>query len=157
VPAPGEEEPAPPEGPRRPRTNHWWYGFRAPLSEEERRRAEEDPGPSWSEYFYWQLLKWWVGLAFLVIDSMLLLTFLRPLELPLLVGSLVAAIYVEYVVWQYLWHRPPLDPAERRAQGPFVRSPLRIVPYGRWTPEARMARSGIDPMGPHGPDPREFL
>ena len=134
----------------------WWHAYVPPLSPEEKEAALADPGPTWRQFFYREFLKWWGGLFFLVVDSWIVASFLRPLELWAMVPALVVAGYLEYLLYLYLWRRPNLDRESRR--GPFLRTWYRPVRFGRWTPEGEDIRRGIDPAPPvAGPDPREFL
>lgn len=130
-------------------------GLGPPLTPEERQKALEDPGPSWREFFFYEFLKWWIGLGFLVADVLLISSFLQPLDLPVLVPALVLALYLEILAWAYLWARPKLeDEGHGRKFQPTWRRPFR---FGRWTPEAERIRAGLDPIPTVGPDPREFL
>ncbi len=145
---------APPKPPRR---HHWWDGYMAPLSDEERRRAIEEPGPSWTEFLLFSYLKWLLGMGFLIADSTILLTFLLPLDPFALAVTFALALYLEYLLWQYLWHRPPLQEGRRFVDPDFRSSWHHPVAYGRWTPEAKAVREGADLSPRRGPDPRDFL
>lgn len=123
---------------------------------EERRRALEEAGPSWREYFFHSFAKVWLLLAFFVGDLFLIGTFGSPF-LPWALGpALALALYAEYLAYQYLWHRPDLD----RMHEAFRPTWARPVRFGRWTVEGERARAGLPaiPPGdePH-PDPAEFL
>jgi hypothetical protein len=128
------------------------------LSEEERAAALADPGPTWSEYFYRQFLKWWLGLAYFVLDVVLALALLNLPEGTLFAAvGLVVAVYLEFLLTRYLWYRP--DPDKESRHQKFHPTWLRPTRFGRWTPEAEHARRGEDPFEgrPTGPDPSEFL
>jgi hypothetical protein len=119
---------------------------------EEKRRALEDPGPSWKEWLLQSAAKWWIGLGVLVLDAMLVVEFLDlgGHWLVYLVPALAGAVYAEFLLWRVLWYIP----AEMRRR--FVRTWYRPVPYGRWTPEAEYARA--HPMGSvDGPSADDFL
>jgi hypothetical protein len=127
---------------------------RPETEEEARRKALENPGPSWSEWLYSTALKWWLGIGFLIVDSWIVTTFLEVGAWVFLVLATVAAVYCEYLVYRYLWARPE---EIRRGAHPRRRWPPFQV--GRWTPEGRRARqTGITPTAnPATKDPREFL
>lgn len=128
-------------------------GFPEPTSEE-RQEALESPGPTWREYFYYSFLKVWIGLAFFIVDIWIIASWLVPLNLVGMLLSLVVAIYVELLLYSYLWHRPHIDEDPKQ----FRRSAMRPVFYGRWTPEADRVRAGKDALlSRPGPDPKEFL
>ncbi len=158
MPDPEEPEYEPPESRGPPPKHHWWHGFIAPLTEEERKAALSDPGPSWTEFFFWQYLKWIYGLFVLIADALILVSFFHPFDPIGAVLSLAAALYLEYLLWQYLWHRPLLESGHgRRAAREFRPSWYRPFRYGRWTPEAKMIRDGVDLESTGGLDRREFL
>ncbi len=123
---------------------------------EEKRQALLDPGPSWKVWFYHDNLRWWIGLTFLIVDSWIATLWIRPFDPLPMALSLLPAVYGEFVLWHYLWHRPSIDAPLGRN---FRRSWHRPFEYGRWTPEAVRARQGR-PLGPAeqtGPDARQFL
>jgi hypothetical protein len=125
----------------------------AQTEEEEKRRALRIPGPTWKEWFYFTALKWWLGLFFLIIDSWVVVAFLEAGSVLGLVAATAAAVYLEYLLYVYLWRRPELERSRARAR----RWPP--VEVGRWTPEAFAARAaGTRPTaGSETADPREFL
>lgn len=128
------------------------------LEGEERTQALAEPGPTWSQWFFYSFAKVWTILAFLILDVFLLTAFGAPFLPWALFPSLALAVYAEYLLYQYLWHRPGERP--RSTGEPFRRTWHHPVAYGRWTIEAERAKIGLPavPMGeePH-PDPSEFL
>ena len=126
---------------------------------EEKRDALRDPGPTWKEWFFYDHAKWWVGLGFLVVDSWIAtgwvynggLTVVGAAET---VVALAAAVYLEFLLYRYLWRRPK---AISRAR--FRRSWTALTEFGRWTPEAAAHRKRGTPPVPAdgGPNPQEFL
>lgn len=130
------------------------------LSGEARRRALEEPGPSWSEWFYRSFARAWIVLLYLILDVFLISEFGAPLDVPALIASLPLATYGEYLLYQYLWHTPGTRRHHRGPEG-FRPTWLRPVEYGRWTAEAALVKAGqlpaYEPDQPAGPDPREFL
>jgi hypothetical protein len=123
---------------------------------EEKRLALLDPGPSWHDWFFWSASRWWIGLGFLILDSWILVAGIDAGNILLAVPSIAVAIYLEFLVYRYLWYSPA--PGRRRRRGPFRPSWITPVPYGRWTPEAAAAR--LDPESAEaddGPRPEEFL
>jgi hypothetical protein len=132
--------------------------LRAPkLTEEERQRAIRIPGPTWRQYFYRDFLKMWIGLGFLVVDAWIAVFWLQPFQPLALAGSLAGAIYLEALAWNALYYRPNPDRESEHAR--FRPSWIRLVRFGRWTPEAERARAGKDPFeGERStPRPEEFL
>ncbi|HZY70829.1 MAG TPA: hypothetical protein VFF67_07635 [Thermoplasmata archaeon] len=129
-------------------------GLGPPLTPEERKQLLEDPGPTWREFFLFEFMKWWLGLAFLVVDVILVSSFFHPLNLVILVPLLAIALYLEVLAWSYLWTRPKPEQGRSREFQPTWHRPFR---FGRWTPEAERLRAGLDPVPSAGPDPREFL
>lgn len=119
----------------------------------EKKAALEEPGPSWREWGLHSALKWYVGLGFLIVDG-LLVDFWTGQAVYLGLLSLIPAVYAEYLLWQYLWHRPEeAHPGHRRQR----RSPwIHPVRFGRWTPEAELARKG-ELIPSDQPSPSEFL
>ncbi|HEV2428476.1 MAG TPA: hypothetical protein VGV64_01335 [Thermoplasmata archaeon] len=152
---------------------------------EERKKALEDPGVSWKQWFYQSFAKVYLGLAFLIVDAIVAGTFLEPpANLAALVVSVALALYLEYVAYQYLWfdpepgwvsaHRPaPRSPPEPAAPRGFVPSGSRAMrppiayrrtwlhpfPFGRWTEAGVRYRRGQTPYPADygGPDPNEFI
>jgi hypothetical protein len=133
------------------------FGYPKPTAEE-RELALLDPGPTWREFFLYEFAKVWIALGFLIADTIVVAGFLQPPDYPAAVLALAAAIYLEFIAYQYLWYRPPLG--EPRRRGTFRRSWRRWVEFGRWTPEAEAVRVGRDPYARYpkgGPDPTDFL
>ncbi|HYK94072.1 MAG TPA: hypothetical protein VEY07_08560 [Thermoplasmata archaeon] len=129
------------------------------LDGEERQKAIEDPGPSWREWFFFSFAKVWTLLAFFIIDVFVFVTFADPFVVWALVPSMALAIYGEYLLYEFLWFRPPLEKiSEWRRE--FHPTWFRPVRFGRWTVEGERVRAG-GPLLPPGeepyPDPNEFL
>ena len=143
-----------------------------------RRKALEDPGLSWREWFYYDFLRVWIALGFLVVDSWIAAAWLAPPNYPGLIVSLALALYVEILGYRYLWYRPaatgrsvrvdfvplwstrPRGPTGGREVEPSRRNWFTPVPFGRWTPEADRVRRGLHPFEETdraGPDASEFL
>jgi hypothetical protein len=123
---------------------------------EEKRLARLAPGPSWRDWFLYDASRWWIGLALLIVDSWIVVGWLPTGDLLALGVSLVGAIYLEYLLGQYLWHRPGELPTRR--SGVFRPTWVHPFPYGRWTPEAVAVRAhGPSVLGDGSPDPKEFL
>ena len=122
--------------------------------EEEKKRALAEPGPTWKEWLYFTAFRWWFGILFLVVDSWVVVEFLEIGSVVGLLAGAIAAVYLEYLLYVYLWRRPvPTRHVRlRRARWPPVE-------VGRWTPEAFAARAaGVRPTLPRDTaDPREFL
>lgn len=124
---------------------------------QEKLEALRDPGPSWREWFFFRAAKWYIGLGFLMIDGIVAVQWF---ELGSYLGlglSLAGALYLEYLLWEYLWFQPEIADLPRRGER-FRGTWRRPVLYGRWTPEADQVRAGTPLVrGDAGPDPREFL
>jgi hypothetical protein len=120
------------------------------LTPEERQAAVLAPGESWTEWLYGTAFKWWLGLALLIIDSWIVAGWIEVGGWYDLAGSIVLAIYLEFLLYQYLWHsyRPELRGKFR----PTWHAPFEV---GRWAPERKDALAGR--IEPSGPDPRQFL
>lgn len=148
------------------------------IDAETRRRAIEDPGPTWREWFFYDFLKVWVALGFLIVDSWVATVWLDPFDPYGMAASLLVALYLEILAYRYLWYRPgeagrstryvfvPLwstrarggragEVAERSRRNWFTPRP-----FGRWTPEADRVRLGLAPFEGEStapPDAGEFL
>jgi hypothetical protein len=141
-----------------------WLGLPArddlpPEVREEMELARRDPGPTWRQWFFFSAAKWWLGLAFLIVDTWIIVSALTAPVGPA-IAILAVALYLEVVAWQYLWHRPPSATlVRRRSNEPNRWWWIRPVPVGRWTPEAEQARlhRPVSGAGDQAPDPREFL
>jgi hypothetical protein len=120
-------------------------------------RALRDPGPGWREWFLFSGAKTWVVLGFFIIDSWLFAFWFSPFNAAGMVLSLVAAVYLEFLAYRYLWYR--WNPEHSQTSGPFRPSLLRPREVGLWTPEAALAKQGKLPRISSGQGPRreEFL
>lgn len=134
-------------------------GYLPRLDGEERERAIADPGASWREWFFFSFARVWTLLAFFILDVFIFATFAVPLIAWALVASLALAVYAEFLLYEFLWYRPPLEKLSewKREFRPSWHRPVR---FGRWTVEAARVRAG-GPLLPPGeephPDPNEFL
>lgn len=150
-----------PPGPSRPSPvgqTGWNAATRAQLDRvaQEKQEALEDPGPSWRDWLYFSAFKWWLVIALIAIDGWIAGFWIEVPNVYGLAGSLVVAVYVEFLLFQYLWYRP--DPEERPPKGGFRPNWHRPVEFGRWTPERHLAASGHPAYErSNRPDPREFL
>jgi hypothetical protein len=147
---------SPPPAPRKRRrsrmgVDHPYFPRPTP---EERTAAIADPGPTWTQYFYRDFLRWWTVLFFFVIDVWIVSSFLHPLLPQVIVPSLVAALYLEFLAYQYLWGAAHIQRTGRST--PFVRTWYRPVAYGRLTEVGERVRAG-GTLPTTGPDPEEFL
>jgi hypothetical protein len=127
------------------------------VDREVREQALADPGPTWTEWFYSDFLKVWIPLGFIMVDTIIAASWLRPLNPIGLTFSLGIAFYLEFLAFRYLWYHPP--ERGRSIREPFRRTWWRPFPFGRWTLEGARARQGLDPFVDRetGPDPYEFL
>ncbi len=118
---------------------------------EEKRRALLDPGPTWREWLYYEAFKWWLAIALLVVDGWAVAYWLEAGSVVGAALSLAALVYVEYLLYQYLWFRP----ASLHDLGHHQRW-LRPTPVGRWTPEWSEWRR-MRSRATNGPRLEEFL
>jgi len=136
----------------------------APLDDRvalEKARALAEPGPNWRTWFFQRALRAYYFLGVLIADAQVVVFWIELPNVPapvLAVGSvlsLVAALYLELLIYRYFWYRPRVDVSRVRR---FHRTWLRPCEYGRWTPEADLAAAGepVYPTG-EGPNPKEFL
>jgi hypothetical protein len=118
-----------------------------------RKRALTEPGPSWREWLYFSAFRWWMGILFLIIDSWIVASFIEASDWVLLAPATLGAVYLEYLLYRYLWARPE---EVRRGRARRRWPPFEV---GRWTPEGVRARATGTPPVPSAPasDPREFL
>ncbi len=122
---------------------------------EEKRLALLDPGPTWKEWFFYEATKWWIGLALFIIDIWIVFGWWQAGSVTLGVVTLVAAIYGEFLLARFLWHRPS-EPRPRNR--PFRPTWYLPVEVGVWTPEAADRRAGRGVPGlTDEPRPDEFL
>lgn len=106
-------------------------------TEEEKRSALAEKGPPWKEWWFYSASKWYVILLFLVGDVWALVTWLDS-GASYLALVLLALVYLEFLLYQYLYYRAPA-PSRRRGAS-FRRTWYRPVEFGRWTPERERAR-----------------
>lgn len=136
------KEPEPSAAPAPPRIGQ--------LTPEEREAALRNPGQSWRDWFYGVALKWWIGLGIVIVDSWIVAGWVEVAGWLELAGSLAIAIYLEYLLFQYLWH-----PYQPEFHGKFRRSWKTPFEVGRWIPERRALLAGT--LEPSTPDPHQFL
>ncbi|HTP53539.1 MAG TPA: hypothetical protein VML94_01050 [Thermoplasmata archaeon] len=129
---------------------------------QEKADALKDPGPTWKEWFCYTAAKWWLFLGVYVVVLSWEIVLLYPTSnVPLYetLPLIVVTIYLDLLLWRYLWYRPHgEEPSRSTGERGFRRSLLRPVQYGRWTPEWAEIRAGrMVPSVGGGPDPKEFL
>lgn len=127
----------------------------------QKRHALAQPGPSWHDWWYYRASKWYVVLFYFVVDGTcfsLLGMLLGYFSVPVV----VAIVYGEFALYQYLYHRTNLDTRHRGET--FRRTWYRPFDVGRWTPEGTARRAGAlrgprEPGVPtdEGPKPEEFF
>ena len=127
-------------------------------TKEDRESALKAPGPTWRDYFFGSFLKVYLGLFFFIVDSWIFVGWLVPLDLFGMVPSLVLAVYLEYLAYQYLWYLPA-GGVERSTRSESWRRWLHPVKFGRWTEPGKRTRRGLAPYpkADSGPDPTEFF
>jgi hypothetical protein len=125
----------------------------------EKRRALEEPGKSWHDWFYFDALRWWSIIGFLIVDSWIATGWIAVGSYVGLALSLVLASYLEFLLFEVFWYRPDL-PVRRWTRKSFHRTPLRPVEVGRWTPERALrdrARLSQEGLAEDAVNPEEFL
>jgi hypothetical protein len=129
-------------------------------SEEVRKKALAEPGPTWTEWFYASFLKVWIPLGFLIVDVWAVGYFLEAGVLWAAGAVVPVALYLNFVGWCYLYAHPGGD-RSRSVRSDFHPTPIRPFEWGRWTPEGTRVRRGLPPYeGPRpedAPDPAEFF
>jgi len=114
------------------------------------------PGLGWRDWFYFDALKWWIGLAFFIVDVWIVSWWLEGAPAILGIATLIGGVYLEFLTFRFLWYRPRDDTP--RPRGRFRATWSRPVEFGRWTPEWRLVREGrLLPGGEEGPSPKEFV
>lgn len=123
---------------------------------DEKAYALKDPGTPWKEWWYLHASKWYIGLGLLIVDVWIVASWIEANSPLGLVLSLATALYLEFLLYQYLWHVP--SPGDRRTRDRFRPSWFRPVEHGRWTPGSVRTgdRRGLPDPG-DGPSPDEFL
>ena len=111
---------------------------------EDQLRALHDPGPTWREWFFYDAMKWWVGLLYLILDSWIFVGWVTTVGYTSwggagLAASLVGALYLELLFYRYLWRRPSDEDARPGSFRPGWRA---LREFGRWTPEEAAFRAG---------------
>jgi hypothetical protein len=115
-----------------------------------RDKAIEDPGPTWGEWLIGPFAKVWVALGLFIVDSWIFVLWVVPFNAVGLVLSLGAAVYLEFLLWRYLWFAP--DREEDLRHLPFHPTWNQLTRFGRWTPQASRLRAGQDPYESHAID-----
>jgi hypothetical protein len=133
-------------------------GETADPKELERLRDRALALPSWAEWFYASFLKVYGALGLFVGDAILAAYWLEIPNALGLLATLLPVVYLEFLLFQYLWHEPDPSGATRSA-GPFRPTWLRPVRFGRWSSMGQRVRRGRAPFPGEGsgPDPHEFL
>lgn len=131
------------------------FGISTPTPEE-RKKALEEPGPGWKEWALTRGLKEYVGLGFLIVDVLVLVSIIETRSPWAPVGGvafIALAFYLEFLAWMCLWRHPLRS--ELRPGG-FQRGPFRPVMIGRWTREYTLWKSGALSANEEGIDAQEF-
>jgi hypothetical protein len=121
---------------------------------EEKRKALEDPGPSWREWWWFSASKWYLGLLLFVLDIWLIAAGIETGLLGLALLLTLGVLYVEFLLWRFLYFVPrePDDPNH-----PFRPTWSRPAQFGRWTPEGEAVRHGGRVIIEGTPDPNHYL
>jgi hypothetical protein len=113
-----------------------YFGFREmknSLTPEERKKAIDDPGTPWKVWWYAQGSKTWIGVGMMILDVFLYGTIWMwtwPYAHYMLIPAMPFALYLNYLLWNYLWRVPDLDELRK---GQIERTALHPWPVGRWT------------------------
>ncbi|MGC2289525.1 MAG: hypothetical protein WA688_06685, partial [Thermoplasmata archaeon] len=81
-------------------------GFLPKLEGPLRDQAIRDPGPTWGEWLIGPFAKVWVVLGFFVVDSWIFVLWAAPFNALAMVASLAGALYLEFLLWRFLWFAP---------------------------------------------------
>ena len=129
---------------------------------QEKRKALADPGPSWREWFFYSGSKWWIGVGFLIVDVFAVGSWISggatsAGRLGGAFASLAVAIYIEILIYGYLWRRPSDEELAGNRQ--FRPGLLGLRQVGRWTPEGVRFPAGRLPLRSEdgAPSQQEFL
>ena len=112
------------------------------LSPEERQRVIGDPGPPWREWFLTTGLKPWIVLLLLIFESLGIVSVIEALsglEVALTLGPLIFMLYIDILLWNFLWRVPSMDEWKT---GEFKNSWWQPFKIGRWTLEYEMWKAG---------------
>ncbi len=124
------------------------------LTGEARAKALAEPGPSWSEWAKGTAGKMYVGLGMLILDALVWVSLeessLRLLTIP----AVPLLVYLNYVLYSYLWARPPKD-IQTKAQ--FHRTWIHPFLLGRWDPEYKAWTTGRAMKDATAVPPEEFV
>ena len=131
-------------------------------TEEERKAALAHPGPTWTDYFFRSFLKAWIALGYLILDVFVVGFWLENHLYVGILPSLVAAVYLEWLLWAYLYYEPHGGASASQRREPGLDRFLFPVTFGRWTEPGDRVRHGLSPYSREaveaaGPDPAEFL
>jgi hypothetical protein len=134
------------------------YAFRVQVDrvEQEKQLARAAPDVPWRTWWFHSGSKWYLVIAFLVLDVWIL-DYVYLTGLVLILGAVfVLALYGEFLLYRCLYYVPPEDAAVTGTR--FRRTWYRPVEYGRWTPQGEVVRAGGTVAPPEaGPDPKEFM
>ena len=124
----------------------------------------DHPGPSWREWFFQSFAKTYTLLGLFIGDAIVAAYWLEPANFLGLAASLFVLVFLEYLLYQYLWFEPaaghPHQSRSIRAASVGGRPWMHPFPYGRWSGAAQRVREGLAPVpvAPgDSPDPKEFL
>lgn len=128
-----------------------------PPSEEERKKALEEKGPSWREWAFQTGLKPYVGLGLLVGDGLVLASLEEAPVLWVKWMTFVAVpflIYLDLLAYLFLWAAPP-DPLPKKSFHPTLFHPFLV---GRWhSSRVKTLRRMAQRSRPDEVSPEEFL
>ena len=102
--------------------------------EQEKARALERAGTELAPMVFQRALRAYYVLGILIVDVQVVVGWYEVGSAVGLVVCLALAVYLEFLLYRYLWSRPRADAAPPRGQ--FRPTWVRPSEYGRWTPEA---------------------
>lgn len=124
------------------------------LKGEARARALAEPGPSWTEWAKGSAGKLYIGCGMLILDALLWVS-LEESHYPLtLIAAVPLTVYANYLLFAFLWARPP---HERRDRVNFRPTWLRPFLIGRWDPEYKAWTEGNAMEDASAVPPEEFV
>ncbi|MCI4347766.1 MAG: hypothetical protein L3J97_04005 [Thermoplasmata archaeon] len=146
------------------------------LDEDLRHSAIATPGKSWREWLFSSFAKVYIGLGLFIGDAIVAAYWLEARNALGLVGSIAPLLYLEFLLYQFLWYEPVPSRSVRRSlaqdagddaavprmsSAPVFTWIDLVHPFaaGRWseTRQRRLQGLPVDAGTLEGPDPEEFL
>ena len=124
------------------------------LRGEARRKALAEPGAAWRDWAFATGFKPWIGLGMLILDAMLLASLVETTVPWTALVALPFVLYSNFLLYQYLWARPPKDLRHRSRFHRNWRHPFLV---GRWEVDREKWVSGHALEDATAVPPEEFI